>query len=89
MGNKSGVNILAGYGSKDFRVGSSTYAMGGHSENFRSLGLIGAEIWPFTYLRIFKCRTRPIESARILPGEPINASRAYQYRPRSIPVSSK
>ena len=32
-----------GFGAKDFRVGSFL-AMGGHSENFRSLGPTGAKI---------------------------------------------
>ena len=35
------------FGQQEFQ-GRSPYAMGGHSENFRSLGPPGAEIWPFT-----------------------------------------
>ena len=34
------------YFGQEFQ-GMNLYAMEGHSENFRSLGGIGAEIWPF------------------------------------------
>ena len=36
------------FGARDFRVGGSMPYISGHSENVRSLGPTGAEIWPFT-----------------------------------------
>ena len=64
------------------RISFSVFEVGGQKTQVSTTILIQTlENLERVAIDIFKCRTRPILSARILPGEAINASGAYQYRP--------